>query len=80
MFCSVNVQDCIHVVNGAVPETTALLNERFDHIFYTGNNQVAKVVYEAAAKHLTPVTLELGGKRQVFSHVIDLDIDLGLKQ
>ena len=40
-----------------------LLAERFDHIFYTGNNQIAKIVYEAAAKHLTPVTLELGGKR-----------------
>ena len=51
------------VVNGGVPETTELLKERFDHIFYTGNNQVAKIVYAAAAKYLTPVILELGGKR-----------------
>ena len=56
-------QDCIRVVNGGVSETTELLKECFDYIFYTGNAQVAKIVYEAAAKHLTPVTLELGGKR-----------------
>ena len=57
------VQECIRVINGGVPETTQLLKERFDYILYTGNPQVAKVVYEAAAKYLTPVTLELGGKR-----------------
>jgi len=57
------MQDCIRVFNGGVSETTALLQERFDYIFYTGNSQVGKIVYEAAAKHLTPVTLELGGKR-----------------
>jgi len=50
------------LVEGAVPETTALLAEPFDHIFYTGNGRVARVVMQAAAKHLTPVTLELGGK------------------
>ena len=43
-------------------ETTALLAERFDHIFYTGNGRVGRIVMTAAAKHLTPVTLELGGK------------------
>ena len=53
----------IAVVNGGVPETTALLKERWDIIFYTGNNVVAKIIYEAAVKHLTPVVLELGGKR-----------------
>lgn len=58
-------QECVRVVNGGVPETTELLKERFDYIFYTGSPQVAKVIYEAAAKHLTPVTLELGGKRSV---------------
>jgi len=57
------MQDCIRVVNGGVPETTELLKERFDYILYTGNTHVAKIIYEAAAKHLTPVTLELGGKR-----------------
>lgn len=50
------------VVQGGVTETTALLNERFDKIFFTGSPAVGRIVYEAAAKHLTPVTLELGGK------------------
>lgn len=39
-----------------------MIENRFDHIFYTGNGQVGKIVMTAAAKHLTPVTLELGGK------------------
>lgn len=50
------------VVEGGVPETTELLAEQFDKIFFTGSVAVGKVVYAAAAKHLTPVTLELGGK------------------
>ena len=50
------------VVEGGVPETTELLEQRFDHILYTGNERVAKIVMAAAARHLTPVTLELGGK------------------
>ncbi|KAI9274113.1 Aldehyde/histidinol dehydrogenase [Helicostylum pulchrum] len=53
---------CYRLVNGGVEQTTALLKERFDHIFYTGNSVVAKIIMAAAAKHLTPVTLELGGK------------------
>ncbi len=52
----------IEVVTGGVPETTELLNRRFDYIFYTGSTQVGKVIMSAAAKNLTPVTLELGGK------------------
>jgi aldehyde dehydrogenase (NAD+) len=54
--------DAVAVVEGGVPETTALLDERWDHIFYTGNGAVGRIVMTAAAKHLTPVTLELGGK------------------
>ncbi len=50
------------VVEGGIPETTELLELPFDHILYTGNERVARVVMAAAAKHLTPVTLELGGK------------------
>jgi acyl-CoA reductase-like NAD-dependent aldehyde dehydrogenase len=61
------------VVTGGVPETTALLECRFDHILYTGNNFVAKIVMAAAAKHLTPVTLELGGKSPV---IIDAKCDI----
>ena len=45
-----------------MPETTELLEQRFDHILYTGNERVARIVMTAAAQHLTPVTLELGGK------------------
>ncbi|MFJ9459220.1 aldehyde dehydrogenase family protein [Kitasatospora sp. NPDC101447] len=52
----------VAVVEGGVPETTALLEQRFDHVFYTGNGTVARIVMTAAARHLTPVTLELGGK------------------
>ncbi|KAI9365781.1 Aldehyde/histidinol dehydrogenase [Pilaira anomala] len=50
------------VVNGGVIETQHLLKQKFDHIFYTGNFHVGKSVMVAAAQHLTPVTLELGGK------------------
>jgi aldehyde dehydrogenase (NAD+) len=50
------------VIEGGIPETTDLLEQPFDHILYTGNERVARVVMTAAAKHLTPVTLELGGK------------------
>ncbi|MFF8938067.1 aldehyde dehydrogenase family protein [Streptomyces paradoxus] len=65
--------DAVAVVEGGVPETTALLAERFDHIFYTGNGTVGRVVLRAAAEHLTPVTLELGGKSPAF---VDRDTDL----
>ncbi|WP_447029534.1 aldehyde dehydrogenase family protein [Streptomyces hypolithicus] len=65
--------DAVAVVEGAVPETTALLEQRFDHIFYTGNGVVGRIVMRAAAEHLTPVTLELGGKSPAF---VDRDADL----
>ncbi|MFE9452814.1 aldehyde dehydrogenase family protein [Streptomyces sp. NPDC006739] len=65
--------DAVAVVEGGVPEATALLAERFDHIFYTGNGAVGRVVMRAAAEHLTPVTLELGGKSPVF---VDRDTDV----
>lgn len=64
--------EAVAVVEGGVPETTALLAERFDHIFYTGNGTVGRIVMAAAARHLTPVTLELGGKSPVF---VDRDTD-----
>ena len=54
--------ECIKVVEGGVPETTALLELPWDHILYTGGGKVGRIVMSAAAKHLTPVTLELGGK------------------
>ncbi len=52
----------ISVVNGAVDETSKLLEQKFDHIFYTGNGHVGKIVMQKAANYLTPITLELGGK------------------
>jgi aldehyde dehydrogenase (NAD+) len=54
--------ECVRVIEGGVPETTALLELPFDHILYTGNGSVARIIMAAAAKNLTPVTLELGGK------------------
>ncbi len=54
--------DCVKVIEGAVPETSALLELPWDHILYTGGGNVGRIVMAAAAKHLTPVTLELGGK------------------
>ncbi|KAK3427618.1 hypothetical protein EUGRSUZ_F03800 [Eucalyptus grandis] len=63
----------IRVVEGAVPETTALLEQKWDKIFYTGNGRVGRIVMAAAAKHLTPVVLELGGKSPV---VVDSGINL----
>ena len=52
----------VQVVQGDGPVAQALLQERFDHIFFTGGERVGRLVMEAAARHLTPVTLELGGK------------------
>ena len=65
--------DAIAVVEGAVDETQALLAQQWDHIFYTGNGHVGRVVMKAAAEHLTPVTLELGGKSPV---VVDQSANL----
>ena len=52
----------ILVVEGGAEQTTVLLEQRFDYIFYTGSGRVGRIVMQAAARHLTPVTLELGGK------------------
>lgn len=61
------------IVNGGIPETTDLLNQKFDYIFYTGNTAVGKIIMSAAAKNLTPVTLECGGKSPVF---VDASADM----
>lgn len=58
--------EAIAVVEGDVAVATALLEQRFDHIFYTGSTDVGRIVYQAAARHLTPCVLELGGKSPVF--------------
>ena len=59
-------QECYQVVCGGIPETTELLKHKFDYIFYTGSGRVGQIVHTAASKHLTPVTLELGGKSPVY--------------
>ncbi|VEU22768.1 DEKNAAC103852 [Brettanomyces naardenensis] len=56
----------IAVVNGGIPESDALLNEKFDKIMFTGSGRVGQIVMEKAAKHLTPMILELGGKSPTF--------------
>ncbi|MGG7508674.1 aldehyde dehydrogenase family protein [Plantibacter sp. YIM 135249] len=61
------------VLEGGHEIVTALLEERFDHIFYTGSGAVGRIVARAAAEHLTPVTLELGGKSPVY---VDDTVDL----
>ena len=65
----------IAVVEGGRAENSALLEERFDYIFFTGSVAVGKVVMEAASRHLTPVTLELGGKSPV---IVDQTADIAL--
>ncbi|TFK99301.1 aldehyde dehydrogenase [Pterulicium gracile] len=66
---------CFQVVNAEIEGTTKLLELQWDHIVYTGNGKIGRVVASAAAKHLTPVTLELGGKSPV---IIDPASDLRL--
>lgn len=63
------------VVNGSVAVATELLAQRWDYIFFTGSVRVGKIVAQAAAKFLTPVTLELGGKSPC---IVDDTVDLGL--
>ncbi len=65
----------VALVQGGVAETTELLAQRFDHILYTGNSRVARIVARAAAEHLTPLTLELGGKSPaIVSRNANLDV------
>ncbi|GAA6623577.1 aldehyde dehydrogenase [Scytonema sp. NUACC26] len=63
----------INVVEGGVETSQQLLAEKFDHVFFTGGTAVGKIVMEAAAKNLTPVTLELGGKSPC---IVDSDTNL----
>lgn len=72
-------EDFIHVVEGGVETTTEILAHRFDKIFFTGSIPVGKIIYQAAAKHLSPVTLELGGKSPTFI-LSDCDIKMTAKR
>jgi aldehyde dehydrogenase (NAD+) len=63
----------IVAIEGGVEVSQQLLAEKFDRIFFTGGTKVGQIVMEAAAKHLTPVTLELGGKSPC---IVDRDVQL----
>jgi len=65
----------VAVIEGDVQVSKDLLNERFDYIFFTGGEKVGKIVMSAAAKNLTPVTLELGGKSPC---IVDQDANIDL--
>lgn len=58
--------DIFYVVNGAIPESTTTLEQKFDKIMYTGNGTVGTIIAKKAAETLTPVILELGGKSPAF--------------
>jgi len=58
----------VAVAEGGVPETTALLAQQWDMIFFTGSPPVGRIVHQAAAAHLTPCVLELGGKNPTIVH------------
>lgn len=66
--------DCYQVVAGGIEDTTELLKNHFDYIFYTGSGRVGQIIYTAATKFMTPVTLELGGKSPCY---IDDTVDMG---
>ena len=71
--------DIIQVVEGGVAQTQELLRERFDHIFYTGGTNVGRIIASAAANHLTPCTLELGGKCPLYLDE-DVNMDVAAKR
>ena len=65
--------DAVAVVEGDAVITQELIDQALDHVFFTGGPEIGKAVMAAAAKHLTPVTLELGGKSPV---IVDADADI----
>ncbi len=68
-------KEYISIFHGGIEISQTLLQEKFDYIFFTGNPGVGRVIMQAAAKHLTPVTLELGGKSPA---IVDKDADIDL--
>ncbi|KAF7975581.1 hypothetical protein HWV62_9291 [Athelia sp. TMB] len=72
--------DAYAIVNGAVPETERLLSLKWDHILFTGSTRTGRIVATIAAKQLTPVTLELGGKSPVFIDTNNTDIEAAARR
>ena len=71
--------DALAVVEGDASVARALLDHRFDHVFFTGGAAIGRVVYQAAAAHLTPCTLELGGSNVAYVHD-DIDVHLAARR
>ncbi|KAI5966319.1 uncharacterized protein KGF55_000628 [Candida pseudojiufengensis] len=71
-------KDIFFAVNGGIPETTELINQKFDKIMYTGNGTVGRIIAKKAAETLTPVILELGGKSPAFilDDLTDKDLEI----
>ena len=72
--------DAFVVINGAETETTRLLELKWDHILFVGNTHVGRIVAAAAAKHITAVTLELGGKSPVFIDAAHIDLEIAARR
>lgn len=72
-------EEYISVVQGGVETSQALLDEKFDYIFFTGSVPIGKIIMKSASKNLTPVTLELGGKSPCIVHE-DANIKLAAKR
>jgi len=72
--------DCVSVFTGGVPVVQALLEQQWDKIFFTGSQRVGKIVMTAAAKHLTPVSLELGGKSPCYVDKSVTDMELAVRR
>ncbi|KAH8918782.1 aldehyde dehydrogenase [Atractiella rhizophila] len=70
---------CYKLVNGGIEETTVLVDRPWDHIFFTGSTAVGRIMSKAAGKHMSPITLELGGKSPVCIFE-DCDVDLTAKR
>ncbi|MDV7139007.1 aldehyde dehydrogenase [Maribacter sp. TH_r10] len=75
IITAVFLPEHVSVVEGGVEVSQQLLAQKWDYIFFTGSTRVGKIVYESAAKHLTPVTLELGGKNPT---IVDQTASLSL--
>ncbi|MEK6554907.1 MAG: aldehyde dehydrogenase [Bdellovibrionota bacterium] len=73
LIAEVFAPEHVACIGGGIPESEALLNEKFDFIFFTGSTRVGKIVMQKAAAHLTPVCLELGGKSPC---IVAQDIEL----
>ena len=68
-------EEYVAVIEGGRKENSALLEQKFDYIFFTGSVAVGKIVMESAAKHLTPIALELGGKSPC---IVDKDVNIDI--